>query len=356
MSAVGREGFTVRVLRRGSGASAGVGFVVGDRHIITCAHVINTALDRQQRSQDKPGPGDRVEVEFPMLGDADGGPLRSCRVLAWAPPPLSGLSGGDIAGLTLVGEGMPEGAGSARLIHSATLRDVAVYVFGYPGDPPRPKTGAWAAHWLRGAVGGGILQLDVASQSAIRTQPGYSGSPAVVSVDAGDGVVGMLAVAGNDEEVRDVYAIPVSRLIEVWSSSPDGPSLKISAGADAVSDSQDIRDDAEPIGSALISVSRRAGQLRDRMTGWTVLIDDRSVGRLRPGESDEYAVTPGAHQVQMKVDSLLGDYRSPAQEVTLRAGERVRFICDAHHAMTSFAAWKKELAAPKDTYIKLEHD
>ena len=61
----------------------------------------------------------RIQVDFPMLGDADDAPLRSCRVEAWDPPPLSGLSGGDVAGLVLVGEGLPHGAGSARL----TVRD-----------------------------------------------------------------------------------------------------------------------------------------------------------------------------------------------------------------------------------------
>ena len=41
-----REGFVVRVLRAGSAVPAGVGLVVGDRHVLTCAHVVNTALGR----------------------------------------------------------------------------------------------------------------------------------------------------------------------------------------------------------------------------------------------------------------------------------------------------------------------
>ena len=81
--ACSREGFTVRVLRSGSAAAAGVGFVVGDRHIVTCAHVVNTALEgRGQREQDMPGPQVRVQVDFPMLGDAGGAPSRSCAVRA----------------------------------------------------------------------------------------------------------------------------------------------------------------------------------------------------------------------------------------------------------------------------------
>ncbi len=211
-----REGFTVRVLRSGTAAPAGVGFVVDDRHIVTCAHVVNTALGRDKRAQDKPGPQARLQVDFPMLGDAAGAPSRSCGVEAWAPPPSSGVSGGDVAGLVLVGEGLPGRAGPARVTDPATLRDVAVGVFGYPGDPPRQANGAWSELRLRGAVGGGIIQLDVDSESAIQAQPGYSGSPVVVADDAGDAVLGMLAVASPGGDAKDVYAIPVSGLVGAW--------------------------------------------------------------------------------------------------------------------------------------------
>ena len=89
-------------------------------------------------------------------------------------------------------------------------------MFGYPDYPPRQDRGAWAALRLRGAVGGGLIQLDSSSESAIRAQPGYSGSPIVVQGDADDEVVGMLAVASRSEGGRDVYAIPVARLADAW--------------------------------------------------------------------------------------------------------------------------------------------
>ena len=73
--ACSREGFTVRIQRSGSAAPAGVGFVVDDAHIITCAHVVNTALGHDQRAQEKPGSQVRIQVDFPMLGNA-GGPHR----------------------------------------------------------------------------------------------------------------------------------------------------------------------------------------------------------------------------------------------------------------------------------------
>ncbi len=214
MSRVGREGFVVRVLRVGSQSPAGVGFVVGARHIVTCAHVVNVALGREVRAQEAPGPGVRVPVDFPVLGDAQGAPSRSCRIAVWVAPPVAGVMGGDVVGLVLVGESLPEGAGPARLAEAGELRDVEVAVFGYPGQPPR-LAGVWAACRLRGAVGAGMVQLDTGSESAFRVQPGYSGSPAVLTNGVGDGVVGMLAAAGHDAE-RDAYAIPVAHLVRAW--------------------------------------------------------------------------------------------------------------------------------------------
>jgi NB-ARC domain/Trypsin-like peptidase domain len=213
---VAREGFTVRVLRNGSDAAAGVGFVVGDRHIVTCAHVVNTALGRGRLEQGRPAADVRVPIDFPILSDSSDASLRSCRVAEWAPPPVAGLSGGDVAGLVLVSDGLPAEAGAARLIQAAAVHDMAVRVFGYPSDPPRLRRGAWAALVLRGAVGGGDLQLDAGAESAIRAQPGYSGSPAVVADEFGDAVVGMFTVAGTGDDIRDAYAMPTSRIAAAW--------------------------------------------------------------------------------------------------------------------------------------------
>lgn len=216
MSPVRRERFIVRILRAGSVVPAGVGFVVADRLILTCAHVVNAALGRGQRAQDEPGPDVRIQVDFPMLGDGSGMPSRSCKVLAWAPPPVSGVTGDDVAVLELAGEGMPEGSGPAIPSSPVSLRDVDVNAFGYPGEPPRWANGAWTVLRLRGEVGGGVIQLDAGSESAIRVQPGYSGSPVVLSDGRGDTVLGMLAVASDDAAVRDAYAIPLARIGAVW--------------------------------------------------------------------------------------------------------------------------------------------
>ena len=75
----------------------------------------------------------------------------------WVPPPVSGIAGGDVAGLVLVGEGLPAGAAPALLAEAEDVRGTAVAVFGYPREPLRRQDGAWAVCRLRGAVGAGMI-------------------------------------------------------------------------------------------------------------------------------------------------------------------------------------------------------
>lgn len=172
--------------------------MIGDRQILACAHVVNAALGREQRTQDAPGSSVRVQVDFPILGGVDGAPSRNCRVAAWVPPPKTGTTGGDVVGLVIIGDDLPAGASSAKMVEAMDVREADADVFGYPADPPRPD-GVWATCRVRGPVGGGMLQLDprdAADAVAFSAKPGYSGSPVVVaSENGGDAVVGMVAVS-----------------------------------------------------------------------------------------------------------------------------------------------------------------
>jgi len=212
-----REGFVVRILAGASETSAGLGFVVGERHIITCAHVVNVALSRDKGSAERPPEDARLHIDFPLLGDLEGAPLRRCKIVAWEPPPAGDRAGLDLAGLTLVGaEGLPVGAGPARLLDVDDRYAEPVSVFGFPGDPPRRQNGGWSSCSLRGVVGSGLLQLDMSDGSALRAQPGYSGTPVVVADERGDAVIGMFAVAGRAANVRDSYAVRLAQLSPAW--------------------------------------------------------------------------------------------------------------------------------------------
>jgi WD40 repeat protein len=208
-----RGGFVVRILRSGRSDPVGIGFVVGNRYIVTCAHVVNAALSREQRAQEKPEQNIRVQVDFPLLGGEEA-PSKSCRVVEWKPPPVLGVRGGDVAGLELNDGDLPAGAGPARLIESPD--PVEAFMFGHPLDPVSRPDGKWVSCRLRGPGADRTIQLDADPESAFRPQPGYSGSPVVVSDGAGDAVVGMLAITSRDVGIGDSYAISKAGLETAW--------------------------------------------------------------------------------------------------------------------------------------------
>jgi hypothetical protein len=211
-----REHFTARVLRSESNTPAGIGFIVADRHIVTCAHVVNAALSRGLNNQVIPGSEELVRVDFPILGDAASGVERNCQVVAWEPPTATGISGGGVAGLLLVDGTLPPRAGPARLVDPGAAREAHVAVFGYPQYPEARPEGGWVRLRVVGTVGGGLLQLDAAGDAAFRAQQGYSGSPVVATDAAGDAVIGIFSAASPGEQDRDSYAIPASALTRAW--------------------------------------------------------------------------------------------------------------------------------------------
>ena len=200
----------VRCWAAGRPTTAGLGVLVGSGQVVTCAHVVNMALGREQRGQVPPGGSDVVQVEFPLL---PGAPVREARIVAWLPPPGSGTGGGDVAGLELA-EKAPADAIPARFAVAAPEPGTWLRVFGYPGRPPRPS-GMNVDVDLKGQVGGQLLQVESRTGQTVKAQPGFSGSP-VWDHSRGE-VVGLLQSAPfADEPERDAYLLPPLAVAQAW--------------------------------------------------------------------------------------------------------------------------------------------
>ncbi|MGH3854777.1 MAG: metallophosphoesterase, partial [Pseudonocardiaceae bacterium] len=188
------------------GGTVGVAAHVGPREILTCAHVVNAALGQDLHKEQ--APSDEVTVAF---GD---GPRLRARVERWLPPPRPGAVGDDIAGLVLTSAELPIGATPVQLAVDLRTQGRLVQVFGYPHNPRRPH-GAWATATVRGRTDSRNLQLDCTPDSAVRIQPGFSGSP--VYDCATSLMVGLLTTASDAAtEYRDSCAIPADRLRLAW--------------------------------------------------------------------------------------------------------------------------------------------
>ncbi|MEU8006204.1 tetratricopeptide repeat protein [Catellatospora sp. NPDC049111] len=198
-----RPGWLVRIRRTEDGPVVGAGFLVTDRHIATCAHVVTDI-----RGAEPPEP---VWVEFQYTSAhapiaariTDGG---------WHPEDPTYPALGDVAILSLDGE-LPEGAAAAPLRPADSVAGHRAVAIGYPQDHPTDPVpalltiaGAGEAEWLalqsRSVVGQGIDE-------------GFSGSP-VWDEDL-EGVIGM-TVTKDEARVdrRTAFAIPTDVLARYW--------------------------------------------------------------------------------------------------------------------------------------------
>ena len=206
----GYETAVVRLRRGMDEQAAGLGVLVGPNQVVTCAHVVNTALGREQRNQAPPGEQDVVLVDFPRL---DEGAVRVAHVVAWLPPPKAGDGGGDVAGLVLT-ENAPGGAAAARFLAAVPEPGTSLRVFGYPGRPPRAN-GVHVDVTVKGEVGHRLLQVESRGDQSVKAQPGFSGSPVWDHV-TGE-VAGLLQVAPfADEPERDAYLLGPLAIAQAW--------------------------------------------------------------------------------------------------------------------------------------------
>ncbi|GAA3102991.1 trypsin-like peptidase domain-containing protein [Streptosporangium carneum] len=198
----------VQVLDDGGGV-AGAGFLVGDDHVITCAHVVRAAGH---------GPGERLWLAFPHL---DGAPRLEADVLTapWRAPEAQ-----DIAVLRL-GDG-PVGVPALPLGAAEGSRGHGVRAFGFPAQAPSgghfgygvagdvlPGTGETGETEDTGGTGP-LLQLTGANDMAT----GFSGGP-LLDEETG-WVIGMVtAISAPDAHLRSTgvaYATPTESLREAW--------------------------------------------------------------------------------------------------------------------------------------------
>ena len=192
----------VRILTP-KGTVAGAGFLVAERRVLTCAHVVAQALGL---SLDLPEvPQVQVQLDLPLIAL---GRTLNARIVCWQPPRSDG--GADLAGLELEGS-LPTGAQPARLVKADDLWGHPFRVLGFPAGH---DDGVWATGILRGRQATGWVQIEDVKESGYRVQPGFSGTP--VWDEELDGVAGMTVAAESRPEVKAAFIIPADVLVKAW--------------------------------------------------------------------------------------------------------------------------------------------
>jgi hypothetical protein len=185
-------------IRAPEGRTVGAGFLVAEGQVLTCAHVIATALGLPEDAPQTPQA--EVHLDFPLVAPAR---ILTARVIHWQP-------GSDVAGLELDGD-PPTDARPVRLVTAKDLWGHAFRAFGFPAGY---DDGVWASGVLRGRTAAGWVQIEDVKEPGYWVQPGFSGT--AVWDEQLNGVVGMAVAADVHPETKAAFMIPAHLLIEAW--------------------------------------------------------------------------------------------------------------------------------------------
>jgi V8-like Glu-specific endopeptidase len=211
---VGGEDYQYAIARIFEGRNAntnapvvGTGFLVAPGYVLTCAHVVLSALgieEEEFKNYTSP-PSDRITLNFHVLASTQ--PIQA-EVVAWLP---YSLEAGDIAALKLLSP-EPEGAKPLPLntADEATTAQGPLSIYGFGESRSGGQSGAYRP---KTTVAARRIQLcKVGDPNGETIQGGFSGAP-VWNEDLNQ-VIGMIATAAvsSHEQRSKAYAIPTVEL------------------------------------------------------------------------------------------------------------------------------------------------
>ncbi|AFZ27872.1 Trypsin [Cylindrospermum stagnale PCC 7417] len=178
-------------ISKANGQVVGAGFLVSEKYLITCAHVVNAALSQPLEATEQPT--GEISLDFPLIQPPE---KLKARVIHWYPVKDSTSTSeiSDIAVLELSTKPSVQ-AKKVRLVTADNLWGHPFQVFGFP---VRRDAGVWTSGELRRPISGGRVQMQVVQQTAYRIESGFSGSP--VWDENLDGIVGMTVTAEKSRE------------------------------------------------------------------------------------------------------------------------------------------------------------
>ncbi|GJD16803.1 peptidase S1 and S6, chymotrypsin/Hap [Rivularia sp. IAM M-261] len=198
-----RQAFKSAIARvySSSGAVVGAGFLVSNRHLLTCAHVVTAALGISLATAE--APSDLVDLDFPLILPEQ---KVKAKVVFWGSP----QGNNDIAALEL--EQPSNGYGAVKLVSNDNFWNHPFQIFGFPSQR---DFGVWASGVLRDKTAQGWVQMEDIKTQGYQVQPGFSGAP--IWDENLEGVVGMAVAAEKKrEEVKAAFMIPTSMLASAW--------------------------------------------------------------------------------------------------------------------------------------------
>lgn len=196
-----------RIYDRSNQKVVGAGFLVSNKYILTCAHVIAFALNIDSTSHQKPT--EEIRLDFPTI---EAGGFISAKVDFWLPVKPN-TSPEDIAVLRLI-ESPPISAKPAVL----SMEDLLLnHQFDALGFPDGRENGAWVEGIIKRNVAHGWIQLEAKNVTGYRLEEGFSGTP--IWDNQIGAIVGMAVAADKRRpEVKAAFMIPIELISNAWNN------------------------------------------------------------------------------------------------------------------------------------------
>jgi S1-C subfamily serine protease len=148
-------------IRTADGRVVGAGFLVSERQVLTCAHVVAQALGIREENGDVPQ--GEVSLDFPLVAP---GEQLTAKIVWWQPD-------SDVAGLKL-DQAPPVGASPNRLVKADDPWGHSFRAFGFPQGY---NNGVWASGRVLAQEATGWLQIEDVKETGYFVAPGFSGAP-----------------------------------------------------------------------------------------------------------------------------------------------------------------------------------
>jgi WD40 repeat protein len=202
-----------RICRAG-GTVAGAGVLLTNRHVVTCAHVVNESLRREL--VDERQPTDPVLLDFPFI-QAQSQQI-TARVIVWRPVQSHGgvpEEVSDIAVLEINEIDIPSQCRPPNLLRLQP-HEILEHRFSVLGFPVGQASGVGTQGRITHRQANNRIQLEITGDG-YRIEGGFSGSP--IWDRELEGVAGITVAIDPDPKrqgIKVAFMIPAASLIKAW--------------------------------------------------------------------------------------------------------------------------------------------
>ena len=184
-----------------SGTSAiGAGFLVSEKHLFSCTHIVAQALGIPENTSE--APTDALYLDFPFAAP---GHMLLAHVVCWRPRGNEHITVLELENI------LPDHVQCGPFILVEDIWKHGLQVFGFP---TRRKAGQWPLDELQGGDSIHWIQMKDSRTIGIHIDADFSGMP--VWDEQEGGIIGMVLAAGKHSKIKKAVIIPTLALLNTW--------------------------------------------------------------------------------------------------------------------------------------------